>query len=482
MTAETERVLALFEELNAIPRKSKEENRVREWLASWAGQKGFEHRTDEAGNLVVRVPASAGLESAPVIVLQQHMDMVCEKTPDKEHDFAKDPITVIRDGDWLRADRTTLGADNGIAVALAMTIAESEDLPHPPLELLFTVDEETGLTGATKLDPSMLTGRVLLNLDSEDEGILTVGCAGGRHLTIDLPVSHDPMPAEHTVYRLAVSGLAGGHSGVDIHLNRANANSVLGRALRTLAQQTAVRLAAVQGGSAHNAIPRDAAATVVLPAGQEKAAEALFASLQAELRRELNARDPNVTIRWEAAKEVPKHVMSLETSQRLWQMLVALPHGVWKFSDEIEGFVETSCNLATVTEKEGTLEFLVSQRSSVPSQLEAQHARVDAVAALAGAGRRRDSEYPSWQPNMDSPLLARSVRVYEETFGEKPTVEAVHAGLEAGVIGAKFEGMDMISLGPTIKNPHSPDERLYIPSLDRIWQFLKAFLASYREK
>ncbi|MFP4484834.1 MAG: aminoacyl-histidine dipeptidase [Spirochaetaceae bacterium] len=482
MTTETERVLTLFEELDAIPRKSKEEARVREWLAAWAAGKGFEHRTDKAGNLVVRVPGSSGLESAPVIVLQQHMDMVCEKTPDKEHDFAKDPITVIRDGEWLRADRTTLGADNGIAVALAMAIAESEGFPHPPLELLFTVDEETGLTGASELDPAMLSGRILLNLDSEDEGILTVGCAGGRHLIIDLPISHDPMPAGHGVYRLTVSGLAGGHSGVDIHLNRANANSILGRALRTVAQQTPVRLAAVQGGSAHNAIPRDAEATVALPAGQETPAGDLLVSLQKELRQELKTRDPKVTLDWQAAREVPKHVMSFETSQRVWQLLLALPHGVWSHSDEIEGFVETSCNLATVTEKDGAIQILVSQRSSVPSRLEAQHARIDAVAALAGAGRRRDSEYPSWQPDMDSPLLARSVRVYEETFGEKPRVEAVHAGLEAGVIGAKFDAMDMISLGPTIKNPHSPDERLYIPSLERVLEFLKSLFASYGDK
>ncbi|NBC29203.1 MAG: beta-Ala-His dipeptidase [Spirochaetes bacterium] len=478
MTAETERILSLFEELNAIPRRSKDEGKVREWIASWAAQRSFETKTDEAGNIVVRVPGTGGLEAAPILVLQQHMDMVCEKTPDKEHDFAKDPVTVIRDGDWLKADRTTLGADNGIAVAMAMALAES-DVAHPPLELLFTVDEETGLTGATKLDPSMLNGRVLLNLDSEDEGIFTVGCAGGRHVIIDLPISLDPMPAGHAVYTVTVSGLLGGHSGIDIPLNRGNANSILGRALRTVAQQTAVRVATVSGGSAHNAIPRDASATIVLPAGQEDAVKKLIDGLQQDLRAELKARDPEVALSWEPAAEVPKQVMSVETSQRVWQLLIALPHGVWKFSDDIEGFVETSCNLATVTAKEGTVEFLLSQRSSVPSQLEAQHAQIDAIAALAGAGRRADSEYPSWQPNMDSPLLERCVEVYQKTFGEKPTVEAVHAGLEAGVIGAKFDEMDMISLGPTIRNPHSPDERLYIPSIDRVWEFLKALMRSY---
>ncbi len=478
MTAETERILTLFEELNTIPRKSKEEGKVREWIASWAAQRSFESKTDEAGNIVVRVPGSGGLEAGPILVLQQHTDMVCEKTPDKEHDFTTDPITVIRDGEWLRADRTTLGADNGIAVAMAMALAES-DLSHPPLELLFTVDEETGLTGATKLDPSMLNGRILLNLDSEDEGIFTVGCAGGRHVVIDLPSSFDPMPAGHSVYTLKVSGLLGGHSGIDIPLNRGNANSILGRALRTVAQQAAVRIATVSGGSAHNAIPRDASATVVLPGGQEDAVNGLVDRLQHDLRAELKARDPEVTLTWEPATELATQVMSLETSQRVWQLLLALPHGVWKFSDDIEGFVETSCNLATVTAKEGTVELLLSQRSSVPSQLEAQHAQVDAIAALAGAGRRADSEYPSWQPNMDSPLLERCVEVYQKTFGERPTVEAVHAGLEAGVIGAKFDQMDMISLGPTIKNPHSPDERLYIPSLDRVWEFLKALMGSY---
>jgi dipeptidase D len=478
MAPETERILSLFEELNTIPRKSKDEGRVREWIASWAAQRSFESETDEAGNIVVRVPGSNGLESAPILVLQQHMDMVCEKTPDKEHDFTKDPITVVRDGEWLRAERTTLGADNGIAVAMAMALAESE-VPHPPLELLFTVDEETGLTGATKLDPALLNGRILLNLDSEDEGIFTVGCAGGRHLIIDLPISLDLMPAGHAVYTVKVSGLLGGHSGIDIPLNRGNANSILGRALRTVAQQAPVRIATISGGSAHNAIPRDASATVVLPAGQEEAVRKLVDDLEKDLQAELKARDPQVALSWEPAAEVPKQVMSVETSQRVWQLLIALPHGVWKFSDDIEGFVETSCNLATVTAKEGTVEFLLSQRSSVPSQLEAQHAQIDAIAALAGAGRRADSDYPSWQPNMESPLLARCVDVYQKTFGEKPTVEAVHAGLEAGVIGAKFNEMDMISLGPTIRNPHSPDERLYIPSLGRVWEFMKALMGSY---
>lgn len=479
MTAETERILRLFEELDAIPRRSKEESRVRDWLAAWADSHEFTHRGDDAGNLVVQVPGTAGREHAPVIVLQQHMDMVCEKTPEKEHDFTKDPITVIRDGDWLRADRTTLGADNGMAVAMAMAVAESTELPHPPLELLFTVDEETGLTGATKLDPSLLSGRILLNLDSEDEGVFTVGCAGGRHMILDLPVSYQAMPEGHGAHVLTVSGLAGGHSGVDIHLNRANANSILGRALRELAGRTPLRLAAVGGGSAHNAIPRDAAATVVLPLGAEATAAQQLTTLQEELRQELKRRDPGIELSWEPAGSAPAQIMSADSSQRLVDLLVALPHGVWKYSDDIAGFVETSCNLATVRVEEQGVRLLLSQRSSVPSQLEGQTARIDAIAALAGVSRRPDSEYPSWQPDMDSPLLARCVSVYEQLFAEKPKVEAVHAGLEAGVIGAKFDSMDMISLGPTIKNPHSPDERLYIPSLDRVWTFMKGLLASY---
>lgn len=479
MTAETERVLSLFEELNAIPRKSKNEGHVREWLVAWADRHGFSHDTDEAGNLVVRVQAHGDMESAPTLVLQQHMDMVCEKTPDKEHDFTKDPISVVREGEWLRADRTTLGADNGIAVALAMALAEQSETSHPPLELLFTVDEETGLTGATKLDPSMLEGRVLLNLDSEDEGIFTVGCAGGRSVTVDVPLTFEPTPAEHVAYSLTVSGLAGGHSGMDIHLNRGNANSILGRALRTVAQYTPVRMASISGGSAHNAIPRDAVATLLIPQGLDDGVSRAIATLQQELRRESASRDPEVALTFSSVQERPERVLTVETSQRIRNLLLALPHGVWKMSDDISDFVETSCNLATVTMKENAVEMLISQRSSVPSQLEGQHAKIDAVAALAGVGRRSEGEYPSWQPDMESPLLARSQRVYRELFGEEPRVEAVHAGLEAGVIGAKFDGMEMISLGPTIKNPHSPDERLYIPSLDRVWRFVTALLASY---
>lgn len=481
MDEKTRAVLDTFEKLDAVPRQSKKEQQVRAWIAEWADGHGFSHRTDRVGNLIIEVPPTAGLEDAPTVVLQGHMDMVCEKRNDVEHDFSRDPIRLVYDGDWLRADGTTLGADNGIAVALAMRLAEDPDVAHPPLELLFTVDEETGLTGALELADGSLTGRILINLDSEEDGTLIVGCAGGRNSAVRLPVRRTPIGDGETVVELTVGGLTGGHSGVDIRRNLANANKLLARALREAERAAAVRLLALSGGTAHNAIPRDAAATIAVPAGTADAVREAITRFEATVRREQRREDPGLGLRTGGgdATMFDGAALTAEDTRRVIDLLIALLHGVFRMSDDIEGLVETSANLATATLEAGELTVLVSQRSSVPSQLDAESETVHAAVRLAGGTVTYESEYPSWTPNMDSELLERTKRVYAEVTGAEPSVEAIHAGLEAGVIGAKHEGMDMVSLGPTIEGAHSPDERLYLPSLERIWRVLVALLGSF---
>ena len=482
MNEKTRAVLETFEKINAIPRQSKKEERIRDWIAGWATDAGFEYRTDGVGNLIIDVPATAGMESAPTIVLQGHMDMVCEKRPEVEHDFSKDPIRHVYDGDWLRADGTTLGADNGIALALAMRIAEDPDVAHPPLELLFTVDEETGLTGALELEENSLKGRTLLNLDSEEDDTLTVGCAGGRNTSIRLSLDREPVPEGWTVLEVEVGGLSGGHSGVDIRRNLGNANVILARTLREVAKITDVRLHTVRGGTAHNAIPRDALATIAVAEDAASAVSDRLGTFERTVQAEQRLEDPHLYIK--AGSEEPDAtseagVLTAGDSARVIALLIALPHGVFRMSDDIEGLVETSANLATVELGAEELSLLISQRSSVPSQLDAESEKIEAAARLAGARTAHDSEYPSWTPNLDSELLARTRRVFTEVTGTEPKVEAIHAGLEAGVIGAKHEGMDMVSMGPTVEGAHSPDERLYIPSIDRIWRILTALLESF---
>jgi len=480
MDAATERVLGFFEQVSRIPRRSRDEGRIADWLTGWAQERGLEVRRDAVGNLLIAAPGRGGLEGAPTVVIQGHLDMVCEKTPDSPHDFSKDPIQLVRDGEWLRADRTTLGADNGIAIAMSLAVLDDPDAVHPPLELLFTIDEETGLTGATELDPGLVTGKVLLNVDSEDEGVLTVGCAGGQQTDIVLGFALDAVPADAAPLRLEVSGLSGGHSGVDIHLGRANANAVLGRVLHLLVSEHGARIVAVHGGTAHNAIPRDAHAEILVPAAGVAAAQAAVAELGEAVCRENAVTDPRLAVALVPGSRV-EAPLSADSGSRLASLLVTLPHGVARMSPDIVGLVRTSNNLATVrTDRvSGQIAIVTSQRSSVMSELGALSRRVELVARLAGASVETDGGYPAWEPNMASPLLARCKALYERDFGKAPVVEIIHAGLECGVIGAKVPGMDMISFGPTIKDPHSPNERLFLPSVEPVYRYLRAILASF---
>lgn len=470
----SEDVLQWFRQLAKIPRPSFHEQKVREWLEDWARDRGFASKQDDAGNLLIQVPGTKGAEDAPGVVLQGHMDMVCEKTPDAQHDFLNDPIELVTDGDWLRANKTTLGADNGIAIALAMAVVSDPDATHPPLELLFTVEEETGLTGATKLDPSLFEGQILLNLDSEDEGVLTVGCAGGVNATLSLPLSFVPAPEGGKAYQIKVSGAKGGHSGLDINKGRANAIRLMVQVLGSLG--SAVRLAGWRGGTAHNAIPRAAVADVWIEPEAEEQVKAMLSSSASSFCLTYAEGDPGVEVTLAPLGQPLTQVLEEESAKQVVDLVLAMPDGVASMASAIPGLVETSNTIATVAIEEGTFTLLTSIRSSVVSRLEGHLERVAAIARLSGATLTRSMGYPPWEPHWDSPLLAKGKAIYTDLFGKEPKIEVMHAGLECGIIGDKSPGMEMLSLGPTIRNPHSPDECLKISDVGKVYILLTGIL------
>lgn len=410
------------------------------------------------------------------MILQSHLDMVQEKNSDVDFDFASDAIQPQQDGDWVTATGTTLGSDNGMGVAAMLAILEADDLDHPPLELLFTVDEETGLTGAAQLDASMLSARRLINLDSEDENKLCVGCAGGADSHLSLPIVRRPVDDGTEALRVHLGGLHGGHSGIDIHLQRGNAVRLLARILTAGSDAAGLRVTEFAGGNAHNAIPREAKATVVVEAA---AAEAVGEAMTGEFDRileELKSAEPKLKVSIETV-DVPADAWDDDSTGRALGLLLALPHGVVTMSYDIPDLVETSNNLATVHEDDGRLEIETSSRSSVASALDALRRRIRAIGELAGASVEEDEGYPGWQPDMDSEMLAIVKQVHEQELGIDPEVYAVHAGLECGLIGEMLPGMDMISIGPQIEHPHSPNERVLVPSVERFWQLLTGSLA-----
>jgi dipeptidase D len=467
-----------FDEILKIPRPSTHEERARRYVLDVAARHGLTSRQDSTGNVVVEKPASPGREGAPAVVLQGHLDMVTEKNTGTEHDFLRDPILPRRDGDWVKASGTTLGADNGVGAAAMLAVMEAEDLVHGPLELLFTVNEETGLNGVLALDAEAiaLRGRLLLNLDSEEEGAVTIGCAGGSNSTLSLPLAWAPAPPGTTALEVKLAGLKGGHSGMEIHLQRGNAVKLLARALFAAARETPFHLAALQGGNKHNALPREAAARVVIPAGSRDAFTAAVEREIAATRDEIRTVDPGLTL--EVAEAAPPaRVWTAEATRQALDLLNALPHGVLVMSNDIPGLVETSLNLATANGADGELTTLLSVRSSVASAMRATKQRLRAIAGLAGAGVSETEGYPGWKPNVESPLLARFRDVHQRLAGADPELKAVHAGLECGVLGEKFPGMDMISFGPVIEGAHSPDERVKVDSVARFYELLKAMLA-----
>jgi dipeptidase D len=472
---------AHFDRILTIPRGSKEEERIREYVIAVAASHGLRHRTDASGNVVVTKPGSPGHESAPSTVLQAHLDMVQEKNSNVDHDWATDPIKPRMDGEYMTASGTTLGSDCGVGVAAMLAVMESTDIAHGPLEFLFTIDEETGLTGAQGLDTDMLEGRRLINLDSEEEGVLTVGCAGGADSKLSLPLHRAPAPPGSTALTVKLSGLKGGHSGVDIHLQRGNAIQLLARMLHAGSLQGPFYLAEFEGGNKHNAIPREAHATVVLARDRYAGFTADLANRFAAIQEEFSAADPNMRMGISDA-EVPVEVWDQATSRKVLQLVVGLPHGVQSMSYDIPGLVETSTNLATVGERGDSLKVLLSSRSSVESALGALRAKIRAVAGLAGAEVEEGDGYPGWKPDLDSRLLAVVTELHESELGKHPEVGAVHAGLECGIIGERVPGMDMISFGPQIEFPHSPDERVRVPSVADFYRLLTATLERLGKK
>ena len=476
----TGKILEAFTQISQIPRPSKKEQKIVAWLMNWAAENGLQARTDEALNVLIKVPASVGYEDSQTLVLQGHLDMVCEKTKGFEHDFDNDPIELVftEDG-WLTANQTTLGADNGIAIAMAMVVATDDSIEHPALELLFTTDEETGLTGANSLQPDFIKGKQLLNIDTEDEGVFTVGCAGGQDARVLLPfVTGEPLPG-YSAFSLVGGGMSGGHSGIDIIEQRANAIKLLFRTIHVISQKTDVRISSVSGGTARNAIPRDAEAVLLIPSKDTEIAHATVVNLERKMQAEYAKTDPRLTMTLSAING-DYEAASADTTRQAIDLVFAYPDGVAGMSRDIDGLVDTSNNLATVKIENEKLIFLSNQRSSNMDSLALLCDRIMSVARLAGAEGVTSGGYPSWKPNMDSGLLSRCVEVYQQRFDKKPIVEAIHAGLECGIIGAKYDGMDMISFGPTIKSPHSPDEKIEIESIGKVWDFMVALFKSYK--
>jgi len=476
--AKTKEILECFEEISKIPRCSKNEQRIAEWLMNWAKEHHFKAKMDKVRNIVIKVPGSPGYENSPVVVLQGHMDMVCEKTPDSPHDFSKDPIKFVFDGEWLTADKTTLGADNGIAIAMAMVAATDKEISHPPLELLFTVDEETGLTGANALEPGFIEGKILINIDSEDEGVFTVGCAGGINTYLTLPLDYDAVTGGYTQCRITAGGMKGGHSGIDISLGKANALRILARTLyQLLVNGVEFQLGDVRGGSAHNAIPRDAYADLFVKDSDVAKVKKIVGEWSGVFNSEYKATDPDlaVTVAENSSVKYNEMISAAET-RRVIEFMLVIPHGVEAMSPDIEGLVETSNNFANLKIEEGEVKVLTSQRSSVVSRLNALTARIESAARVAGGTAKSSDGYPPWQPNMDSPLLARSVKLYEKMFNKKPVVEVIHAGLECGIIADRNPGMDMISIGPDLRYPHSPDEKIHVGAIGKVWDFIVELL------
>lgn len=467
-----------FAEVTAVPRPSKHEGKIAAHVVATAKRLGLDVERDDCGNVIVRKPASPGREKVAAICLQAHLDMVPEKNAEKVHDFLNDPIELVRKGPFLTANGTTLGADNGIGVATSLAIMEEKTLEHGPLEFLFTLDEETGLTGAQNLEGSLIRSRTLLNLDSEDEGVIFVGCAGGKDTLGRWETSRESAQPETKPMQLTVKGLKGGHSGLDIDKGLGNAIKIANRGIRLMAG-IGGRLSAINGGNMRNAIPRECEAVLYLPHDAEGKAGEVIARFNEVVRAELSSIDPGVTVTLSEFPETGQGtVLEAALQQRLCRTISALPHGVLHMSPDIEGLVETSTNVAVIRTREGEIELVTSQRSSVGSRLSEAVETVVSGFELGGAKVETSHGYPGWKPDLASPILRKAKTCYRSLFGKDPAVQAIHAGLECGIIGERVPGMDMISFGPTLEAVHSPDERIEIESVRKFWDFLVEILRS----
>ncbi len=471
-----ELVWKYFAEISKIPRGSKNEKQISNYIVQTAKSLGLEAKQDKFLNVVVRKPASAGRENAPSVCLQGHLDMVCEKNKDTVHDFEKDGIELVRKGNFLSANGTTLGADNGIAVATNLAIMEDKSLVHGPLEFLFTIDEETGLTGANNLRPGFLQSNTLMNLDSEEEGALYVGCSGGRNTVGTWKVTLKAAPADAAAFVLHVKGLRGGHSGLEIDKGRGNSLKILNRVLIAL-EKVDARLSTIEGGNKSNAIPREAEAVVYIPRRNAKKAKTIVEQCNGIMKTELATAEPDLAVTIEEGASLKRgKIMKRNQQEALTKTIAALPHGVIKMSADIAGLVETSTNVAIIRTEKSRIVVTTSQRSSVASEIDEILQSVAAVFSLGGAKVEQAEGYPGWKPNLGSPILKVAKATYQSLYGKQPEVKAIHAGLECGIIGEKFPSMDMVSFGPTLEGVHSPDEKIHIDTVEKFWNFLLGIL------
>ncbi|MBR6630978.1 MAG: aminoacyl-histidine dipeptidase [Alistipes sp.] len=467
-----------FDDICQVPRPSKKEGKIIAWLQEWAKKHNFDYQTDETGNVVIRKAATKGFEGRPAVILQSHMDMVCEKNSDVEFDFENDPIQPWIDGEWVKAKGTTLGADCGIGMAAALAVLLDDSLEHPAIEALFTIDEETGLTGAFGLGEGMLTGKYLVNLDSEDEGELFIGCAGGIDTVATMDYDKEEAPEGYAFVRLEVGDLLGGHSGDDIDKGRGNSNKLLARFLYNAADTFQIALAKFDGGNLRNAIPREAYAIVGVPAEAKEDFEERFLEFGQELMEEFKHTEPRMRFTVNDVEDKVTEVMSNDDMCALLITIVGLPNGVLAMSFAVPGLVETSSNLASVkfNTEEGKVTITTSQRSSVESAKLYAAQTIESVFFLAGFDVEHSDGYPGWSPNPDSKLLATTVECYRNLFATEPKVRAIHAGLECGLFLEKYPHLEMVSFGPTLRGVHSPDERLEISTVDKFWKLLVELL------
>lgn len=460
-----------FQSLCNIPRPSKKETKVIEFVINFAKEHGLEYKKDSVGNVVISKPATKGMENRRGVILQSHLDMVPQKNSDTQHDFEKDPIKAFVDGEWVKAKGTTLGSDNGIGVSAALAVLESKDIAHGPIEALFTIDEETGMTGAFNLEQGFLNGTILMNLDSEEEGELIIGCAGGINTSATFKYNKEPISGDVVAYQLSLTGLKGGHSGVDIHLGRGNSNKLLNRFMWNADHYFGMRLCSIDGGSLRNAIPRESFAIVTIPREMEEDFEKSVLNFQTTYQDELAGVETNVKF---SAKAIvlPEYWIDKETQERLLDSLYAVPNGVIRMIPEMPDVVETSTNLAIVKSDENIIQVLSLLRSSVDSAKKDLCNMIESIFDMAHAKTIHDGDYPGWKPNFNSPILKTMKQVYQKLYNKEPEVKVIHAGLECGIIGDVYPGMDMVSFGPTIKYPHSPDEKVNIPSVEKFWKYL----------
>ncbi len=473
---EPQHLWAAFAALNEVPRPSKKEERVTEFARKFGESLGLETLTDGVGNVLIRKPASAGMESRPTVVMQAHLDMVHQKNSGTKFDFDKEGIRMLVEGDWVRADGTTLGADNGIGVASIMAVLQSSDMKHPAIEALFTIDEETGMTGAKKLKGDWLTGKILLNLDTEEDTDLTIGCAGGVDVSTAAGYEEEAAAIGTKGLKIAISGLTGGHSGMEIHLGRGNANKLMNRLLHVLTTRLNARIHSIEGGGLRNAVPRESVAVLSVGEKDVAAIEKTVAELTAVLKHEYAATDPGLKIQVEQVANLAK-VMKPSAQQNLLSCIDGVLSGIWRMSPSIPDLVQTSNNLARVVVANGKIDLQCLTRSSVDTERDELARILLSVFAVLGGKLETAGEYPGWQPEPESGIVELMSGLYTKMFGDAPRVAACHAGLECGIIGSHYPGMEMISFGPNIKGAHSPDEKVQISSVQKYWKYLTATLA-----